>query len=135
MVRPRWLPLVLLVPVLYGLGWLMASALIPLGIPNSSVSLIGTLLSFSLFLVVMPLWVQRRWQRKQCWIALGILPSRNQAWKVPVVALWRGRAKALRREPSTLGYGMEGFPRQSSIVFVASDVEPRGASRRGTMKN
>ena len=95
LVRPRWLPLVLLVPVLYGLGWLIASALIPLGIPNSSVSLIGTLLSFSLFLVVMPHWVQRRWQRKQCWIALGILPSRNQAWKVPVVALWRGLRMAV----------------------------------------
>ena len=90
MVRPRWLPLVLLVPVLYGLGWLMASALIPLGIPNSSVSLVGTLLSFLSFLIVMPRWVQRRWQRKDYWVVLGILPSHGQAWNVPLIALLRG---------------------------------------------
>ena len=82
--------MILFIPVLYGLGWLMASVLIPLGLPNSSVSLVGTLLSFLSFLIVMPRWVQRRWQRKDCWVVLGILPSHGQAWKVPLVALLRG---------------------------------------------
>ena len=73
--------MILFIPVLYGLGWLMASVLIPLGLPNSSVSLVGTLLSFLSFLIVMPRWVQRRWQRTDCWVVLGILPSHGQAWK------------------------------------------------------
>mgnify|MGYP002843146783 FL=1 len=72
----------------------MASALTLLGLPNSNVSLVGTLLSFLLFLAVMPRWAERRWQRKQCWVVLGILPSDRQAWKVPVVALLRGLVMA-----------------------------------------
>ena len=82
--------MVLFIPVLYGLGWLMASALVPLGLANSSVSLVGTLLSFFSFLIVMPRWVQRRWQRKDCWVVLGVLPSHGQAWNVPLIALLRG---------------------------------------------
>ena len=72
----------------------MASALTLLGLPNSNVSLVGTLLSFLLFLAVMPRWAERRWQRKQCWVVLGILPSDREAWKVPVVALLRGLVMA-----------------------------------------
>lgn len=72
----------------------MASALTPLGLPHSNVSLVGTLLSFLLFLAVMPRWVERRWQQQQCWVVLGILPSDRQAWKVPAVALLRGLVMA-----------------------------------------
>ena len=82
--------MILFIPVLYGLGWLTASALIPLGLANSSVSLVGTLLSFLTFLVVMPRWAHKRWQRRDCWVVLGIVPSHGQAWNVPLIALLRG---------------------------------------------
>jgi hypothetical protein len=82
--------MVLFIPVLYGVGWLMATVLVPMGLPKSSVSLVGTLLSFLSFLIVMPRWVQRRWQRKDCWVVLGICPSHGQPWNVPLIALVRG---------------------------------------------
>ena len=72
LLQPAWLPTVLFIPLLYALGWLAAVPLTLLGLPTDQLSLTGTVLSFVLFLLVMPRWVALRWSESQPWAALGI---------------------------------------------------------------
>ena len=72
LLQPAWLPTVLFIPLLYALGWLAAVPLTLLGLPRDQVSLTGTLLSFVLFLLVMPRWASRRWGERQPWRRLGL---------------------------------------------------------------
>ena len=58
--QPSWLPTLLLIPFLYGIGWLLAQPIARPGWSAEDVSLLGTLLSFLLFLVVLPSWIQVR---------------------------------------------------------------------------
>ena len=61
LLQPAWLPTVLFIPLLYALGWLAAVPLTLLGLPTDQLSLTGTVLSFVLFLLVMPRWAALRW--------------------------------------------------------------------------
>ena len=72
LLQPAWLPTVLLIPLLYALGWLAAVPLTLLGLPSNQVSLTGTLLSFVLFLLAMPRWAVVRWSEPQTWRRLGL---------------------------------------------------------------
>ena len=72
LLQPAWLPTILLVPILYGLGWIEAKALTWIGLPDSRVSLIGTGLSFVMFLLLMPRWAALRWSERQPWRRLGL---------------------------------------------------------------
>ena len=51
--RPNWLPLLLLVPLLYGLGWVMAAPFRLFGIDPEQHALIGTGFSFLLLLMLL----------------------------------------------------------------------------------
>ena len=72
LLQPAWLPTVLFIPLLYALGWLAAVPLTLLGLPTDQLSLTGTVLSFALFLLVMPRWAALRWSAAHPWRALGI---------------------------------------------------------------
>lgn len=69
-----------LIPALYGLGWV---AVQPLGLllandPTSSrLSLIGTLASLLLFVLVLPSWVRNRWKQPHPWLTLGLRSHRH----------------------------------------------------------
>ena len=70
-----------LIPALYGLGWLLAQ---PIGqvMPDASgsqISLIGTVITFVLFILVLPGWVRLRWNSRQPWLALGLRSRRDEA--------------------------------------------------------
>ena len=72
LLTPRWLPVLVLIPVLYLIGWVKAQLLTLVGLPTSAVSLVGTVFSFLLFLLLMPRWIRLRWPIKQPWVALGL---------------------------------------------------------------
>ena len=72
------------------MGWLAAVPLTLLGLPAHQVSLTGTVLSFVLFLLVMPRWAVMRWSATRPWTALGVS---NKGWSnrpTPATGLLRG---------------------------------------------
>ena len=90
LLQPAWLPTVLFIPLLYALGWLAAVPLTLLGLPTDQLSLTGTVLSFVLFLLVMPRWAALRWSEPQPWAALGIYGANPQEQPAPAAALLKG---------------------------------------------
>ena len=70
----RWVPTLVLIPALYGLGWLVMqpiAQLIP-DLPIASRDLLGTTISLLLFLIVLPSWVRIRWSTRHPWRQLGL---------------------------------------------------------------
>ena len=90
LLQPAWLPTVLFIPLLYAMGWLAAVPLTLLGLPTDQLSLTGTVLSFVLFLLVMPRWAALRWSEPQPWAALGIRGAKPQEQPAPAAALLKG---------------------------------------------
>ena len=90
LLQPVWLPTVLFIPLLYALGWLAAVPLTLLGLPTDQLSLTVTVLSFVLFLMVMPRWAALRWSESQPWAALGIYGTNPKEQPAPAVALLKG---------------------------------------------
>ena len=90
LLQPVWLPTVLFIPLLYALGWLAAVPLTLLGLPTDQLSLTGTVLSFVLFLLVMPRWAALRWSKPRPWAALGIRGAKPQEQPAPAAALLKG---------------------------------------------
>ena len=90
LLQPAWLPTVLFIPSLYALGWIAAVPLTLLGLPGDQVSLTGTVLSFVLFIALMPRWVAVRWSAEQPWAALGICRANPQEHPAPATALLKG---------------------------------------------
>ena len=90
LLQPAWLPTVLFIPLLYVLGWLAAGPLTLLGLPTDQLSLTGTVLSFVLFLLVMPRWAALRWSESRPWAALGIRGAKPQKQPAPATALLKG---------------------------------------------
>ena len=90
LLQPAWLPTVLFIPLLYALGWLAAVPLTLLGLPTDQLSLTGTVLSFVLFLLVMPRWAALRWSEPRPWAALGIRGAKPQEQPTPAAALLKG---------------------------------------------
>ena len=90
LLQPAWLPTVLLIPLLYALGWIAAVPLTLLGLPTDQLSLTGTVLSFGLFLLVLPRWAALRWSESRPWAALGICGATPQKRPTPAAALLKG---------------------------------------------
>ena len=90
LLQPVWLPTVLFIPLLYALGWLAAVLLTLLGLPAERVSLTGTVLSFVLFLLVMPRWATLRWSEAQPWRRLGLIARKPKARIDQVISLGVG---------------------------------------------
>ena len=90
LLQPAWLCTVLFIPLLYALGWLAAVPLTLLGLPAAQVSLTGTLLSFVLFLLVMPRWAALRWSEPRPWRRLGLIARKPRARIDHVISLGIG---------------------------------------------
>ena len=90
LLQPVWLPTVLFIPLLYALGWLAAVPLTLLGLPTDQLSLTGTVLSFVLFLLVMPRWAALRWSEGQPWRRLGLIARKPRARIDHVISLGIG---------------------------------------------
>ena len=77
-IRPEILSIILLMPFLYLLGWLLAKPLILIGVEKEKISLIGTIFTFSLFIISMPKWFKIRWGLNDTWMLLGINKKDNK---------------------------------------------------------
>ena len=93
--KPSWLPALLLIPTLYGLGWLLAWPLIPFGLSPDRHSLIGTLISFLLLLGLLPRWTRLRWRSGNAWTALGLRARGCESRRPIIPALFGGMVLAL----------------------------------------
>ncbi len=71
-IRPKYLSIILLMPLLYLFGWLLANPLLLIGVGKEKISLIGTIFTFLLFILSMPKWFEIRWGLNDTWILLGI---------------------------------------------------------------
>ena len=71
-IRPRIFSTILFLPLLYLLGWILAKPLFFLGIREDYISLVGTILTFLLFVISLPKWFEIRWEFDNPWILLGI---------------------------------------------------------------
>ena len=69
---PKIFSLILLMPLLYLFGWLLANPLLLIGVEKEKISLIGTIFTFILFIMSMPKWFKIRWGLDNTWILLGI---------------------------------------------------------------
>ncbi len=90
LLQPAWLPPVLFIPLLYAAGWLAAVPLTLLGLPMDQLSLTGTVLSFLLFLLVMPRWAALRWSKPRAWASLGICGANPEEQRASAAALLKG---------------------------------------------
>ena len=70
--RPKIISTIIFIPFLYLLGWLLASPLIFLGIEKENISLIGTIITFLIFVISLPKWFEVRWKLNNVWKLVGI---------------------------------------------------------------
>jgi len=70
--RPRFLSTILFIPILYGLGWVLAQPLLLINFDKEKLSLIGTIYTFFLFIFLLPYWFNIRWRLRNTWEILGI---------------------------------------------------------------
>ena len=70
----QWIPTVTLFLILYPAGWLIGhfSYLINRDISSNSFSIIGTVITFILFLSVLPSWGSIRWKTNNLWVSIGL---------------------------------------------------------------
>ena len=70
--RPRIISTFIFIPFLYFLGFVLASPLIFLGIDKENISLIGTIITFLIFVISLPKWFEVRWKLNNVWKLVGI---------------------------------------------------------------
>ena len=69
---PKFISSIIFIPFLYLCGWLLATPMRLFGANEESVSLIGTIFTFLMFVFSLPKWFEIRWGLKDTWILLGI---------------------------------------------------------------
>ena len=87
--EPRWIATVVIIPLLYLAGWICAAPLLLLDLPAEQVSLTGTLVSFALFLGLMPIWARDRWDQRKAFLFLGLRRQRFQT-ELSLIVLIKG---------------------------------------------
>ena len=87
--EPRWIATVVIIPLLYLAGWICAAPLFLLGLTAEQVSLTGTLVSFALFLGLMPIWARDRWDQGRVFLFLGLRRQRFQR-ELSLIVLIKG---------------------------------------------
>ena len=69
---PNLLSTITFIPFLYICGWILAFPTLLIGLDKESLSLIGTIFTFLIFVFSLPKWFQTRWNLKNTWKLLGI---------------------------------------------------------------
>ena len=69
---PRLLSTIIFIPFLYIFGWILAFPTLLIGLGKESLSLLGTIFTFLMFIFLLPKWFQTRWNIKNTWTLLGI---------------------------------------------------------------
>ncbi len=70
----QWIPTLTLFLFLYPAGWIVSRSfyIFDRGISPNNLSIIGTLISFMLFLAVLPSWGSIRWKTNNLWLSIGL---------------------------------------------------------------
>ena len=70
----QWIPTLTLFLFLYPAGWIVSHFfyIFDRGISPNNLSIIGTLISFILFLAVLPSWGSIRWKTNNLWLSIGL---------------------------------------------------------------
>ena len=69
---PKLLTTITFIPFLYICGWILAFPALLIGLEKESLSLIGTIFTFLIFVFSLPKWFEIRWGIKNTWKLLGI---------------------------------------------------------------
>ncbi len=81
----QWIPTITLFLFLYPAGWIVSRFfyLFDRDISSNSLSIIGTIVSFILFLVVLPSWGAIRWKTNNLWLSIGFdVKNKFEALKI-----------------------------------------------------
>ena len=69
---PKFISSIIFIPFLYLFGWLLATPIFLFGVNKESISLIGTIFTFLIFVCSLPKWFEIRWGLKNTWELLGV---------------------------------------------------------------
>ena len=69
---PKFISSIIFIPFLYLFGWLLATPILLFGVSKDSLSLIGTIITFLIFVFSLPKWFEIRWGLKNPWTLLGV---------------------------------------------------------------
>ena len=70
--NPNLFSTIIFIPFLYLIGWVLATPIFILGLDKESISLIGTIFTFLIFIFSLPKWFEIRWGLNNSWKLLGI---------------------------------------------------------------
>jgi len=70
----QWIPTFSLFLFLYSAGWFISHSFLLFNrkISSNNLSIIGTIITFSLFLIVLPSWGRIRWKTNDIWLSIGL---------------------------------------------------------------
>ena len=70
----QWLPTFSLFLFLYPIGWILSHLLFIFNhkISSNTLSIVGTIITFVLFLILLPSWGDIRWNTSQVWLYIGL---------------------------------------------------------------
>ena len=80
--------------MLYGLGWVAVQPLAVLELTAEDLALIGTLISFLLFVLLLPRWARLRWGARNGWQVLGLSGGGQSGRPALLIAWLRGTGLA-----------------------------------------
>jgi len=86
--RPKIISAFIFIPFLYFLGWIFSSPLIFLGIEKENIPLIGTFITFLIFVFSLPKWFEIRWKLNNVWKLVGIKKTTRN--KKPIFYFLKG---------------------------------------------
>ena len=95
---PKLLSTLLFIPFLYLFGWVLATPIIIFGLDKETISLIGTIFTFLIFIFSLPKWFEIRWGLKNPWTLLGI--------------------KKIDRKKNLIFYFLRGFLLSTILIFL-----------------
>ncbi len=72
LLRPRFLSTIFFIPILYGIGWALSQPLLLFNFEKENLSLIGTIITFLLFILLLPYWFYIKRNKSSAWVLLGI---------------------------------------------------------------
>ncbi len=72
LLRPRFLSTIFFIPILYGIGWVLSQPLLLFNFEEENLSLIGTIITFLLFIFLLPYWFYIKRNKSSAWLLLGI---------------------------------------------------------------
>ena len=75
--RPRFLSTIFFIPILYGIGWAISQPLLLINFEKENLSLVGTIVTFLIFIFSLHYWFYIRWGIKNTWALLGITKNRS----------------------------------------------------------